>query len=311
MHHAKKNLFTILISTFLSILVLYFLYFAKIHFEHHEKVTNLFKTVDKLNFHRNYSNKLHHLRDSDGRWEIKNKPENYLFSTVNAFTNNSKNILLLGDSWVEQITSNKASYEIISSFVKKNNHGLINAGVTSYSPSLMQLQYEILEKDFNIKPDLVVAYIDQTDIGDELCRYKDKRVFNNNVLIAVNNENYSRATYDYTKIYNISEIALQNKQELKRTFKLTNFFIKYAFLRFVEKIKSIKKFGFSEYEISKCRYGEIRKYLVNSNNEEIKYFENRVKDFINFLYEKKYVKKNYYRIFSSPRSYIWLSNLGK
>ena len=291
MQHAKKNLFTILISTFLSILVLYFLYFAKIHFEHHEKVTNLFKTVDKLNFHRNYSKKLHHLRDSDGRWEIKNKPENYLFSTVNEFTNNSKNILLLGDSWVEQITSNNESYEIISSFVKKNNYGLINAGVTSYSPSLMQLQYDILEKDFNIKPNVVLAYIDQTDIGDELCRYKDKRVFNNNVLIAVNNENYSRATYDYTKIYNISEIALQNKQELKRTFKLTNFFIKYAFLRFIEKVKSIKKFGFSEYEISKCRFGEIRKYLVSSNNEEIIYFENRVKDFINFLYEKKYIEK--------------------
>ena len=145
-------------------------------------------TVDKLNFHRNYSKKLHHLRDSDGRWEIKNKPENYLFSTVNEFTNNSKNILLLGDSWVEQITSNNESYETIYLFTKKNNLGLINAGVTSYSPSLMQLQYDILERDFNIKPDVVVAYIDQTDIGDELCRYKDKRVFKNNVLIAVNNE---------------------------------------------------------------------------------------------------------------------------
>ena len=50
----------------------------------------------------------------------------------------------------------------------------------------MQLQYEILEKDFNIKPNIVVAYIDQTNIGDELCRYKNNRVYDkNNTLVAV------------------------------------------------------------------------------------------------------------------------------
>ena len=41
----------------------------------------------------------------------------------------------------------------------------------------MKLQYEILKKDFNIHPDIVIAYIDQTDIGDEICRYKKKRYF--------------------------------------------------------------------------------------------------------------------------------------
>ena len=42
----------------------------------------------------------------------------------------------------------------------------------------MKLQFEILKEDFNIHPDIVVAYIDQTDIGDEICRYKNKRYFN-------------------------------------------------------------------------------------------------------------------------------------
>ena len=90
----------------------------------------------------------------------------------------------------------------------------------------MQLHYKILENDFNIKPNIVVAYIDQTDFGDELCRYKDKRVYNNNdVLIVIKNEAFTRAAYDYTKIYNISEIALLYNSKLKRTFKLTNFFV--------------------------------------------------------------------------------------
>ena len=80
----------------------------------------------------------------------------------------------------------KKSFNLINNFTKKNNIGLINAGVGSFSPSLMQIQYGILEEDFNIKPNVVIAYIDQTDIGDELCRYKDKRVYDkNNVLIAV------------------------------------------------------------------------------------------------------------------------------
>ena len=72
----------------------------------------------------------------------------------------------------------------------------------------MQLQFQILEKDFNFKPNTVVAYIDQTDFGDELCRYKHNRVYDkNNILIAVKKENYSRAVYEHTKIFNISAIA--------------------------------------------------------------------------------------------------------
>ncbi len=63
----------------------------------------------------------------------------------------------------------KKSFNLINNFTKKNNIGLINAGVGSFSPSLMQIQYGILEEDFNIKPNVVIAYIDQTDIGDELC----------------------------------------------------------------------------------------------------------------------------------------------
>ena len=138
----------------------------------------------------------------------------------------------------------KKSYNLINNFAKKNDLGLINAGVTSFSPSLMQLQYEILEKDFNIKPNIVVAYFDQTDVGDELCRYKDKRVYDkNNTLVAVKKENYSRATYDYTKIFYISEIALLDDSSLIRTFKFTNFFIKYGFLRIIDKSKSISKNG--------------------------------------------------------------------
>ena len=291
---SKKNFITVLISTFLSILLCYFLFFLKIYYEHLHKHPFRFKSIDTLKFNKNYYNKLHHLRDVDGRWEIKDKAEIYLFSIINKFSINTDNILLQGDSWIEQLndTRYKKSYNLINNFAKKNDLGLINAGVTSYSPSLMQLQYEILEKDFNIKPNIVVAYFDQTDFGDELCRYKDKRVYDkNNTLVAVKKENYSRATYDYTKIFYISEIALLDDSSLIRTFKFTNFFIKYGFLRFIDKSKSISKNGWKNVDDSKCRVNKILKYLSNNNENEISFFEDRIKDYINLLINKEYIEK--------------------
>ena len=143
--------------------------------------------------------------------DIKTRPENYLFTTINPFVDGSKNILIQGDSFIERFIFLKDSYKLFNDFSKRNNFGLVISGITSYSPSLMKLQYEILKKDFNIQPNVVVAYIDQSDIGDELCRYKDKRLYNKkNNLVAVKNETYSRSIFDYTKIYNISESVLSD-----------------------------------------------------------------------------------------------------
>ena len=293
--HRKKNFATLVVSFLVFILFFYLLYFVKTYFTYHEKAPYLFDDLENLRFHKKYSKIVHHLRDSDGRWDIKGKPENYLFSIIKKYSPDKKNILLQGDSWIEQLSDiefNKTSVNLIKKFAKNNNFGIINGGTTSHSPSLMQLHYKILENDFNIKPNIVVAYIDQTDFGDELCRYKDKRVYNNNnVLIAIKNEAFTRAAYDYTKIYNISEIALLYNSKLKRTFKLTNFFIKYSFLRLIEKTKSIRKYGWQDRDVSKCYVHETLKYLIKAKKSEIVYFENSIRDYINFLKSREYIEK--------------------
>jgi hypothetical protein len=179
-----------------------------------------------------------------------NIPEDYLFSIINKYSNNSDNILLQGDSWIERTIFLKKPSDLINNFVKKKKIGYINSGISSFSPSLMQIQYEILEKDFQIKPNIIFAYIDQTDIGDEICRYKEKRIFDkNNTLIAVKNENYSNAVFDYTKVYNISEILLLNNSKIRRSYKLVNFYFKYGFLIIAKKLKSIKKYGWKKRNI--------------------------------------------------------------
>ena len=107
MNYRWKKILTILISTFLSFFLFYFLFFLSVHFEGYEKNPNLFTSINKLNFHKNYSKKLHHIRDMDGKWETdfsgsKSKPENYLFTTINPFLDGRKNVLIQGDSYIER-----------------------------------------------------------------------------------------------------------------------------------------------------------------------------------------------------------------
>ena len=216
MNLGKKKFLVVSISFFLSIFFFYFLFCIKTYLNKYDELSYLFRSIENLELHKKYSKKLHHLRNP-GTLKNIDKPENYLFSTINQFSKNTDNILIQGDSWIRRTERFKEPYNLINNFSKKNNVGLITAGIASYSPSLMKLQYEILEKDFNIYPDILVAYIDQTDIGDELCRYKDKRVFDeNNNLIAVKEEYYSKGTFEYLKIYklNISKNICQHPMQI-------------------------------------------------------------------------------------------------
>ena len=57
---------------------------------------------------------------------------------------------------MEQLTSpvdgNFTSVELVKNFKSKKKVGFLNAGTGSYSPSIMSLQLDVLEKDFKIFP---------------------------------------------------------------------------------------------------------------------------------------------------------------
>ena len=161
-----------------------------------------------------------------------------MFSVINDYKNKN-NILFQGDSWFEQINfpanDNAESYKdvnlknpeiddfkslnYIRDWSKSKNFGAINAGTGSYSPSLMSIQLEVLEKDFKIMPDILVAYIDQTDLGDENCRYKLNKVYSDNKLIRVEaTKSLTRQAFDYTKMLKLSEINLTSKPKFLKVF---------------------------------------------------------------------------------------------
>jgi hypothetical protein len=130
--------------------------------------------TEVVNIYNNYIDKVNHIRYIHSYKTVNDSPTDLIFSTIRKYKSNQKNILIQGDSWAELI-QNKQSFEVIKTIADKNDYGIINAGTSSYSPSLMRSQLQVLRDDFNIQPKHIVAIFDNTDMGDELCRYKDKQ----------------------------------------------------------------------------------------------------------------------------------------
>ena len=291
----KKNLILLFFSVIIPFVFLYLILLFYIFVNIDKDNSYKFESFESLNFHKKYSQKMHHIRWMGMK---KEKLTDYMYSTISDYKINQSNVLFHGDSWSELLTDPDFYYDesknFIKNFSKKNNLGFINAGITSYSPSLMTLQLEILEKDFNIKPSIIIAYIDQSDIGDENCRYKNKKIFKNNKLFAVKTESYTGGPFDYTKIYKESEIYLKNDSKIKKTFKLLNFKIKYKFLKTKNKnLEKFKKFienDFKKIKNKKCHWVDIENYLYSSSEKDINYFKKNMIEYINYIEENPNIK---------------------
>ena len=84
----------------------------------------------------------------------------------------------------------------------------------------MNLQLDVLQEDFQIFPVIVIAYIDQTDIGDEICRYKNNKIYKNGILKSVQPEAHLmyKDLFNYSQIYGLSRIYLNDNSKIIKTF---------------------------------------------------------------------------------------------
>jgi len=286
---------TLIVFFLITAYLIFFIYtFANLE----KKITSKFDSLENLQFYKKYSNRIHHLRYLKNNKKI--QYTEYLYSTIKNFDDDKKNILFQGDAWAEEInTPDDNNYEarsFIEKISEKHNLGFVNAGINSFSPTLMKLQLEILIKDFGIKPNILIAYIDQTDIGDENCRYKNKKIFQNNNLVAVRENKYSGKNFDLSKIFGESEIILKNRDSrIITTYKISNFKIKYTFLKFknknIDKYKRIVKFGYKNRKLKKCHMSEIQNYLINGSIDEIDYFKKTLIDYTNYIKNNTDVEK--------------------
>ena len=272
---------------FLLFLLTYFLFGLWGLIEISKNKNLLFKSKANFIFHKNYSNKIHHLRDAN-RWG--DKENSYLFSIINKSRTNRKTILFQGDSWIESISEIKQSEKMIKNFAIENNYTVYNAGITSFAPSLMHKQYEILKQEFNINPNIIIIYIDQTDIGDEFCRYKNNKIYSKNgSLKSISREKFTRATYDYSKLYLYSELNFQStfNKIIKFPVKKTNYFFK----RNINRLNNIFKNGYKNRNIHKCGFREIMKELENYDKNAERNFKKSLGEFLNYLASEKNIEK--------------------
>ena len=212
--------------------------------------------------------------------------DSYFYSEINKFNiKNNENILIQGDSWAE-IANRKKVFSYLQNFAVKNNFGLINAGIGSYSPSPMTSQLYILRKEFNIKPTILISIIDQTDVGDELYRYRslDQSSFSP-VITNLHKEFYKNITNDFDKTYlSIIKFAQFCKSYFylhKAIYKFNNF----ETFKFI-----IKKFKAKLFNIALVLYP--LKYGLTENEKEI--FKKRVNNYINIGFSNKDLKKIYF-----------------
>ncbi len=291
----KKLSFFIIIFTS-SLLLLYFLLYFYFYFLIGNGFKNEFFTdTKKLNFYKKHSEIVNHIRFatwSGVPMNIKAENLNEMLYTIINESKVGKTILFQGDSWIQQITDSRKN----SSYLKKllgSNLTIIGAGVTSYSPSLMSLQFKLLEDNFKIKPDFLVTYIDQTDIGDETCRYKNLKNFSTNgKLTSVTYEKYPlfNDPFNIDRIIKFSEISLANTSRIHKVQKYMN----YKIIKSINKIIKMTNYKINKVLISnKCHWEHIEKNLVSPDSEDIKYFEETVREYFTRITHSINLKKIY------------------
>ena len=309
-----RNLYVSLITFFGSIAIIYIVLVIHTFFNLDKSFVYTFKSLENLNFHQKYSEKLHHIREESVMEELWKKPkvEDLLFTSINEVDGEDLTVLFQGDSYMEQLTfqgpkKNYPSSKMVQNFKNKKKISFINAGTGSYSPSVMSAQLDVLEEDFKIFPNIVIAYIDQSDIGDENCRYKYNRIYENGVLKGIKPETYLmwRETFNYSEVYALSKISLKNTSNISKSFQLVNFKIKYSItkssLRFYRKY--ISQSDLDKRKLKKCYWTETQRYLIKPREDEIKYFSDQVRNYLNKMEKKKHIEKIFLVTFPHKKNF--------
>ena len=282
-----KSLFFKISTIFLSFLISYILIFFYFYNNLEKEFKDNFNSIEILSVYKKYSQKLNHVRYYDID-KLNKSNETMILNRIKDEIG-KETILFQGDSWFEQMNEFKSSQDIIKKNLK-NFSKIINAGTGSYSPSLIHAQLDIIINDFKIKPSVIVIYIDQTDMGDELCRYKNLLQINSSGnLTGVKMEEFPL----YNDVFNLhekimfSEIEFTKKNKLIKNQMYINYKVKKSFYKILKRINLF----FDSTKYTKCHWQIIENYKISMNTDEKAYFKKTVKRLFDNVNNKKFIEK--------------------
>ena len=229
-----------------------------------------YPTNEEIIFSNKIAPRNHHARALEDRAGKKRNKEtlyytSYLPTGVNKNSEKLNAVIFQGDSWMELIDTFASPPD---TFFNNGVDILINGGTSSFSPSAMEIQFNDIRKDKNIQVDTVVAWIDQTDVMDEACRYNKLRIEDDNgKLVALLKAN-GPDLYNDT-ILSFSSIA--------RSYDSALFGL---FINQIQQKLIIPKL-LSSYSDSFCKWTDISKFMEGrASNEDILIFQKNLNSLI-------------------------------
>ena len=160
-----------------------------------------------------------------------------------------------GDSWAEGLEENALNTFLEMASV--SGLELIAAGTTSFSPTNMASQLRFM-KSRGINVASTIAFIDQTDLGDESCRYKSQVVFNLEIPETVARvkpyQTHGLTVFEYGPLVSMNEMPLMAPRLLVEMI--------YRVQRLLNDFRGIKH----------CSWNEINAPLAKPDKQAISYF---------------------------------------
>lgn len=264
------GLILILCSTLISLaLIEAFAWFAV---DTYYKQKTYVPTPALMAFYTRHSRTTNHLRHFDifERLGIEEKQENYDHLIFSRLSSGDKQLLIQGDSWAEQFLLSEYSREKLSRL--EGRFSVYAAGTSSYSPSLMTAQLDLLVNEFGLQPSRIVAVIDQTDIGDELCRYRKGRFKAPDGAVSV-------PPFDIDKGDHPGEVFSNSQRWANTQLFYSEGFALVKIVKYIFSKQEYKRFD--QNLRRKCLWEDITRPLAgNASDEEYEYFQQTVLDYI-------------------------------
>lgn len=269
------NILLLLVSLTLSLFIVEI--FARFHFKS-LALPNI-EQIDNWTKAMSYN---HHVRP----WDYpgaKENPTKYIFSEYPINKNSIVDVLIQGDSWVELLDrQGDLSEKLIVN--QANVRNLYNGGTSSYSPSTMLLQLREMRVKYNINPKLIIAHVDQTDVGDECFRYKDLLIHDHSGKVIAIKKNEPSDQSAYTVSYETDNLRYNENEKYKSLALVVNFFYHRYYL---------KKIG-ENYGLQKAPWKDICSYLVAPNKTPAfcgEYFKKTLQAYIDEVFSSSSVQK--------------------